>query len=352
MKNPLPLIIFLLLSSVLLQAHPSYGIVVTENNELIFCDVLHNEGTVWQLDPQGNLSSVLTGEHCHFIFMDRQGTVWGTDHDYVEARETNRNSLWKLVDGEKQLVIQPTEDPAVFSGVNFVVGPKGEIYYNVERKLYVRDTDGKRRLLSPHEFGRIMSLQLAQDDQIIVVDNNADNGSLIKVSPLGDLTYLANNLIEANPPNPPFEEPHFNLLYAAFADEAGNVFVANSGSRRITRIDPSGKQQHIFHSKEPWYPVAYTEKDGIGYVMEMSYIPGIGNLGPQIQRLDANGATVLLNIDAEKMPPEQQKEAPEKEEKAAEPEKGTVESPSTWLWYLLGGILVLIFVARIRKQSV
>lgn len=344
MKNPLPLIITLLLSSFLLQAHPSYGIIVTENNELIFCDVLHHEGAIWKLDPQGNLSTLLTGEHCHFIFRDRGGTVWGTDHDYIEARETNRNSLWRLVNGEKEIVIPPTEDPSVFSGVNFVVDPQGKIYYNFERKLYVRDADGSRRLLSPHEFGRIMSLQLAEDGQIIVVDNNAENGSLIKVSPSGDLTYVADNLIDANPPNPPFEEARFNLLYAAFADAAGNIFVANSGSRRITRVDPSGKLEHIFHSEEPWYPVAYTEKDGIGYVMEMSYIPGIGNLGPQIQRLDGSGSTVLLNVDGKKMPPS--------EEKETETEKGAVGASSTWIWYLLGGILVLIFVIRIREKII
>jgi sugar lactone lactonase YvrE len=353
MKNPIVLTLALLLSVFSLRAHPSYGIVVTENGDLFFSDVLHNEGTIWKLSPDGQLHEILTGQHSHFLFLDQQGQIWGTDHDYIPGRETNRNTLWRLSNGKKQIVIPPTEDPAVFSGVNFVVGPEGHIYYNADRKLYVLDPQGNRRLLSDHEFGRIMSLQLARDGQVLVVDNNAENGSLIKVSDRGELTRLAVNLLEAEPPNPPFEEPRFNLLYAAFAGEGGDFFVANSGSRRISRIDPSGKVEHIYHSEAPWYPVAYTEKDGIGYVMEMCFLSGIGNLGPQIRRLDGSGSTLLLNVDAAKMPPSAEKEMPEKTEQEKETEKGAIGSPSSssWLWYLLGGILVLIFIARFRKQA-
>jgi hypothetical protein len=338
--KPFHLLFFALLLTAVASGHPSYGIVITENNEIIFCDVLHNGGTLWKLDEEGKLNEILTGEHSHFIFMDQEGQVWGTNHEYVEARDTNLNSLWKWVNGRKQLVIPPTDDPRVFSGVNFVVGTDGKIYYNAHRQLYVRDTNGDTQLLSPHEFGRIMSLQLAPDGQIIVVDNYAENGSLIKVSLLGDLTYVGTDLIEANPPNPPFKEARFNLLYASFADKAGNTFVANSGSRRISRVDVSGQIAHIFYSEAPWYPVAYTEKDGIGYVMEMSYIPGIGNLGPQIQRLENGEATILVNVDAEKMPkPSEPLEDDPDEDGAAAP-------PAPWFWYGLASALLLIFIGR------
>ncbi|PHN03418.1 NHL repeat-containing protein [Flavilitoribacter nigricans] len=330
------LFFFAALLSADLSAHPSYGIVITENNEIIFCDVLHNEGTIWKLDQTGELREILTGLHSHFLFLDRQGHIWGTDHDYIAARETNRNTLWRLVDGQQETIIPPTEDPSVFSGVNFVAAPDGTIYFDTGGQLYVRSTEGATRLLSDHKFGRIMSLQLTPDGQLLVVDNYADNGSLIQVSPRGELTIIATCLLEDSPADPPFEEARFNMLYAAFAGTDGEVFVANSGSRRISRVAADGAITHIYHSEKPWYPVAYTEKDGIGYVMEMCYLPGIGNLGPQIIRLENGAATVLVNVDADKMP----------EIAPLDPDKNEGERavPSNWFWYGLGVVMLFILL--------
>lgn len=320
-----------------LKAHPSYGLVITDEGDVIFCDVLHHGGTIWKLDREGTLSKLLTGQHCHFIFQDHRGQIWGTHHDYLEARDTNENTLWRLTGGRKEVVIPPTLDPTVFSGVNFVVDQVGKIYYNAFGKLYVRETNGDIALLSPHQFGRIMSLQLAPDGQIIVVDNNADGGALIKVDPAGALTYVATALLDPDPPNPPFAEPRFNMLFAAFADPQHNIYVADSGSRRITKVDTAGRISHIYHSEAPWYPVAYAERNGVAYVMEMSYVPGKGNLGPRIQRLAGGEQTILVNIDD---PAENGRRVREPEPQEAVPERSPKRG-RTGRWLLGGAILLL-----------
>ncbi|MDH3245147.1 MAG: hypothetical protein OEM26_11070 [Saprospiraceae bacterium] len=63
---------FLFLLSLLaisdLQGHPSSGLIITQEGDLIFADVLRNEGTIWKYSPDGRLTALLTGEHCHFVF--------------------------------------------------------------------------------------------------------------------------------------------------------------------------------------------------------------------------------------------------------------------------------------------
>lgn len=295
LKKLLYIIPFICLNA---SAHPSYGLVVTGETELIFCDVLHNAGTVWRLDKSGGLSKILTGEHSHFIFLDHEGNIWGTNHEYLPATHNNRNTLWKLTPDQcKEVIIGPTENPREFSGVNFVIDGKGNIYFDHDNSIYVREKETPARLLLFYQFERIMSLQLDRSGNIYVVDNNIDSGTIFKITPEKDIRIIANNLREIPPPNPPLPNPLHNMLYASFIDSLGNVYVANSGSRRITLIKNDKSVEHIYHSDEPWYPVAYYQKDRIGYIMETGFIPGKGNIGPRIIKVESGRESVLINVD-------------------------------------------------------
>lgn len=303
MKSPIltlklaPVFIIGLLISFNLQAHPSYGLVINEAGELIFCDVLNNGGTLWKWSEKGGLSTLLTNEHCHFIYQDQLGNVWGTNHEYIERTESNLNTLWKYTpQGKKEIIIHRTTNPD-FSGNNFTVDSKALIYFNWDDQLFVRKPDGAPELLVPDTFDRIVSLQMDKYDNLYVVENNLHEGCIFRISPDKEIRIIADHLKQIPPPNPPFREPRFNMLYAAFIADNGDIFVANSGSRRITKILEDGSQEHIFHSEKPYFPVAYCEKSGKAYVMEMGFKPLKGNLGSRIWQLKDEGAKLLVDVE-------------------------------------------------------
>ena len=291
-------VIAFLIWAISVQAHPSYGLVITPDGDIVFCDVLHNDGTLWKLDRDGRLVELLTGEHCHFIYQDRDGNIWGTNHEYLPTIQGNRNTLWKFTpEGKKITIIQPTIKTSEFSGVNFVVDSSGHIYYDFENQIYVRQGDGTTRLYAQPSFGRIMSLQMDHCGDLYVVSNNTHGGSIYKITPDGSAELEAMNLKEQKPRNPPFPKDMHNMLYASYIDSCSTIYVANSGSRRISAITQDRKVSHIYHSKKPWYPVAYTEREGRAFVMEMgmSLFRG-GNIGPRIVEVTDGIRKVLIEV--------------------------------------------------------
>ncbi|MEM7369217.1 MAG: hypothetical protein AAF587_11505 [Bacteroidota bacterium] len=279
------------------HAHPSFALIITDQGDLLFADVLHNEGTIWKYSSEGKLTALLTGEHCHMIFADSRGVIWGTDHAYIEAIEGNENTLWRLDQtGKKEIIIAPTREPTEFSGVNFVLNRKNRLIFPHNGQLYQRDLQGASSLLSSHQFGRIMSIQIDHQDRLYIADNNTDNGSVYQLLPSGHLHQLTNKLLEKPPPNPPFEMEMHNMFLGMSVDDSGNVLLANIGSRRISQITQDGTTAHIYHAEAPWFPVAALRKDGKLYVEEVGYQAGKGHLGPRIVLWDGKQKQIIVEI--------------------------------------------------------
>ena len=291
-----------------IMAHPSFGLVITAENHLVFCDVLHKGGTIWQLDNQGKLTHLLTGEHCHFIILDHRGYIWGTNDEYLESTDENRSTLWKLKNNKKEIIISPTTDPKKFAGCNFVVDKQGNIFFHHDKQLYKHDKSGHTQLYLNRVFGRINSLQMDDRENIYVMDMYEDEGTIFKIDPSGQIARFATHVIEQHPQNPPFPEARFNMFFGAFVDQGGNIFVTNSGPRRVLKITPDGEKEHIYHSEAPWYPVAFTQKDGIAYVMEMGYEGGRGNFGPRIMKISEGKSEVLVDVENYEKKPEVKRE--------------------------------------------
>lgn len=280
------------------QAHPSFALIITEDGTLIFADVLHNEGTIWTYDAEEGLSALLTGEHCHVIFKDRAGEIWGTHHEYIEAIEGNENTLWKIDDkAKKEIKISPTREPSEFSGVSFVLDSRERLIFPHKNQLYIRELHGPSRLLSDHTFGRIMSLQMDEEDRLYIADNNSDNGSLYQLLPSGQLKQLTPQLLEKPPSNPPFPMELHNMLMGMSVDDQENILLANIGSRRISQIDQKGSTEHIYYAEAPWFPVAAVRKGNKLYVEEVGYQSGKGHLGPRIVLWDGKQKEIIVRVD-------------------------------------------------------
>ncbi|MDH3245145.1 MAG: hypothetical protein OEM26_11060 [Saprospiraceae bacterium] len=56
-------------------------------------------------------------------------------------------------------------------------------------------------------------------------------------------------------------------------------------------------QHHIYHSEEPWIPVAFASRAGRSYVMECGFIEGVGDIGPRIVELIGGEGRVVVDVD-------------------------------------------------------
>ena len=86
------------------------------------------------------------------------------------------------------------------------------------------------------------------------------------------------------------------MLYASFVDIGGNIYIANSGSRRISRIDKNGSVAHIYYSHPPWYPVAYFRSGEVEYIMETGF-HNEENIGPRIIKIRKGRREILINVE-------------------------------------------------------
>jgi hypothetical protein len=280
-----------------ISAHPSYGLVVTKDGDVYFCDVLHNSGTIWKYSFNGRLEKVLTNVHSHYLFLDSKGLIWGTDHDYIPSSGKNDNELWNLnSENEKKVVIPATSDPSEFSGVNFVVDKNETVYFDYQDHIYKREVKSPPELFMDYKFERITSLQMDIDGNIYVIDNNVNNGSVFKINKSGIIEFSKDELREKSPFDPPLPDPIHNMLYASFVDIGGNIYIANSGSRRISRIDKNGSVAHIYYSHPPWYPVAYFRSGEIEYIMETGF-HNEENIGPRIIQITKGQRIILINVE-------------------------------------------------------
>ena len=87
------------------------------------------------------------------------------------------------------------------------------------------------------------------------------------------------------------------MLYALHIDTNNDLYIANSGSRRVTKVNADHTVEHIYKSMPPWYPVAYYLHDDIEFVMETGFsLPG-GNLGPRIIEVRNGESKIIANAD-------------------------------------------------------
>lgn len=270
------------------NSHPAWGLVILDNGDIIFADILHDFGTIWKYSD-GQLSKWEEGQHSHVLYKDDEGYVWGTNHVYIPSTKENDNSLWRKKPGfEKEIIIPPTRNPKEFSGAIFTVDKSGNIYFDYSKQVYKRTPEGGITLFSDHSFQRISSMQLGLDGYLYVVDNRISNGTIYQMDLWdGSICEQFSNVKEENPVNPPFENKGHQILYGMSILKDGTMFIANSSDRRITKIHPNNNRKHVYFSESPWFPVGVALKGQTLYVLEAGF--DHENIGPRLLKVDATG---------------------------------------------------------------
>ncbi len=284
-------IIICLLSFTLIpktSSHPAWGIVVSDNGDVYFADILHDFGTIWRYS-KGKLNKWETGQHSHTLFLDDRGYIWGTNDEYLSETKENEHTLWrKKPGGELEMIIPPTRNPKEMSGAIFSIDNNGWIYFSYQKKIYKRKPAGPVEPFSEHSFQRITTLQIGEDGFLYVVDNRLNNGTIFQLDTYdGSICETYSNVKEENPVNPPFEEKNHQILYGMNIQKNGVMYMANSSDRRITRIYPNDYREHVYHSTAPWFPVGIAIKNEDMYILEAGY--DRRNIGPRLVKVDKQG---------------------------------------------------------------
>jgi len=317
-------------------AHPAWGFVRTGTGEFVFSDVFRGNGTIWITTPDHKLIRWISDHNSHFIFQDEDGNIWITNHSYLSQTDKNENSLWRVTPkGMKNLIIPPTTDPRQFSGTNFVIDDFGNIIYDYQNSVLVRTPEHVISEFSTMKFERIMAMQRS-NQFIYIVDNSLDSGSIFALDRYGNATQVATGLLESAPPDPPFDEQRFNLLFGVFVDEFENLYIANSGSRRVSMIDGKGSVSHIYFSESPWYPVSVIAEQDKLFVLEGGDTD-TGNIGPRVIQWRENRRLEIANT-----------ENYSGEERTRTKKAFSLSSINPWILLIVGLLLLGILLSLVR----
>lgn len=291
-KGCLTFLSIILLNSINVLAHPSWGIVVDDNGCVYFADVMHNgDGTLWRLDPNTQeLEAVFKKFHAHQIYMNnkneifagiaiwRSGEIEGEGHNYLFKYETNTKTLDTLLF---------TDDWDEYHGSNFALSNDyTNIYFSMNKQIHIKPLDGKTQPLLNRKFDRINTLTTDAQGNLWITDSRYNNGTLYKWNKTEGLIEVSNNLMPKNPANPIFEEKNHQLFYGIAFSHDQKPLITENANRHITKINNNGTPQVVYKSKLFWHPTGVYYKNGNYYIMEVGYKKE--HLGPRIVITDKN----------------------------------------------------------------
>jgi len=291
------LVMFIFLCPVekVLHAHPSWGIAISANGDIYFADVLHNGvGTVWKLDQQGNVSTVLTDFHAHNLQLDKEGNLWVSEDRWIQGEiegEGQQTFLKIGPDGKKETLIF-TEDRDEFFGGGAVPGFNNDAYFGLNNKIFRKPFEGNTSLLIDHEFDRLVTLYTDKYNNLWITDKSYKNGTLFKWNTTNGLIEYAAQLLPKSPDNPIFTEDRFQLLFGIKVDGLGNVYVCENADRKVLKINQESEVTTFYQSAENWYPAGIAFYKNSAYILEYGY--DRKHLGPRIIRLDADQSKTVL----------------------------------------------------------
>jgi hypothetical protein len=281
--------IIALLCELELSAHPGNALVVDPQNNIFFA----YWGGTFRLSPVGNLDRVHANDF-HFLSIDLVGRF----------ADVKLPEVLKIVSGPgKSSLFAFPEHPAIFhTDGNLYLAPwsPGRIRLEKlrpdgEKSTFVNMAIDPRLARKPggHEGG-VLAIASGPNNHLYV----SDGASIWKVSPLGLISSVAENIAVSNcaqdlPPELP--KPHIRGLAVA---ANGDVYAAAIGCRAVLRIAARGQITVVLRAENPWSPCAVATAAGDVYIMEfdnpLAEWPVDGR--PRIRKIAANGQVVTLHV--------------------------------------------------------
>ncbi|MBX2828221.1 MAG: hypothetical protein KTR22_08665 [Flavobacteriaceae bacterium] len=266
MKKLLLFLIFGFLMTHTLVAHPGIGIVMDEEGNVYYTDLVH----VWKITPDGTQSIAVEAGHTHNLYLDANGDLYG-EHEWYEGEETDRwgNYVWCLSkDGVFDKFIPDVE--GFLDNTTLIRDSMGNSYWAKKvgetQVLMQESTAGIDHEFSTHKFNDIRWMHFSENDLHLYV---VDHLSVKKVGSNGVVEIIAQNLKEDRFSLRNVADRHY--VFGLWTDGAQNVFVALYGARKVKKINANGEVETVFESRGGWSPCGgLIDKDGNLWVMEFS----------------------------------------------------------------------------------
>ncbi|MEQ8523676.1 hypothetical protein [Gracilimonas sp.] len=294
---PVLSLLFLLLNTNTVSAHPWGGLVIDQQGNIYFtfiCPFVDDDhyACVWQINDQNELTEALESAYSPSdIILSR------TPDRMIYAAERNNAGgglqarLWNIDSTGKKLIIEPTTNEELFFIQTYAVAGDGTVFFARNNQLFKRDEQGQVVEVSLNaEITRIDDVAWGLNDKLYILDRE----SIKVVEEDGSISVLATGLKEENPENIPFAGA--NILFDFAVDESGNVYLAYYGNRRVLKVTPAGEVSVFLESEGPWSPHGVDVFNGEVYVLESTF--GTSKwwefweedvIIPRVRKVDAEG---------------------------------------------------------------
>jgi sugar lactone lactonase YvrE len=274
------------------SAHPSSGIVVDQQGQVYFEDILGH--AIWKIDAQGKLTKFHDKLGGHWMALDKNGS-------FARANVTPFKRITPF--GEKPTLL------VAEGGAPITVTAEGILYYGlvregrqVTRGLTRISPDGKRTPFSPD-----LKHTLEKMDQGVFGLATGPNGSLyvsswdaiFKVNPDGTVGTVVHPIVVKDcDADPADHKPTNRLPYlrGIAVDETGTIYAAATSCHRVLKISADGKVESILRAERPWSPTGVALHAGAVYVLEYTNANGGPDEGwlPRVRKLGRDGQVTTL----------------------------------------------------------
>ena len=332
MKNMIAFFFTILITTIHVNAHPSWGIVVDKQKNIYFTDIMHNgRGSVWKLHNDGKLELLLQDFHAHNVNLDAQGNLV-TAHGEMDEHFIVSITKEGLID-----TLFQTNDYTNFNGGNCFYTPKGEIIFQAENYFWRLKENGDKEKISAHVFEWNQTIFADSKGNYYGPDIGDGKGHLVKIDSAGNATIIAEYLITKFEDRP--YDKHNDILMGISEGCEGNIYVAELAGQRIIKILENGEIETFYQSEGNWKPSGLDFFAGDAYILEFEDHHGLH--GPQIIKINEAGEKeILFNYD----------NYYETSEEKAIPTKNDGHS-NLWLYLLITGSLTLIIFWIYSKKQ-
>ncbi len=285
-------------------AHPSSGIVVDSTGAVIFADERRN--IVFRVDKDGKQTQWITPKHCHELFLDRDGSLYGEHQEYLPESNRWRSSIWRRDTAGK---VTDVYGPAPGFAPGLLLDSDGNRYHhsgnekpNGQASLIVRRApNGTLTTLAggppaviggrgdEAKLGAVGAMAWGKDRSIYFVEDDA----VRRVTMEGVVTTLARGFREPKDPDLPTQR-----LWGLAVAKTGAAYVADYGNRRVIKVTLDGAVTTVLRAEKPWSPTGVALNGDELVVLEHGFTPPSTSLGPRVRSRSLDGTIrVLTTID-------------------------------------------------------